>query len=56
MSLKLHFLHHHFDFFPENMGTVSSEHGDRFYQDIFQIEKRYSGKWSPYTYMLGDYC
>jgi hypothetical protein len=54
MSLKFHFLHPHLDFFPENMGTISNEHVDRFQQDISQIEKRYSGKWSPY--MLDDYC
>jgi predicted RNA-binding protein YlqC (UPF0109 family) len=24
---KLHFLHFHLDFFPENMGAVSGEHG-----------------------------
>jgi hypothetical protein len=36
------------------MGAVSDEHGEKFYQDISQIEKRYSGKWSPY--MLADSC
>jgi len=40
MSLKLHFLHQHVDFFPENMGTISNENGDRFYQDTSQSEKR----------------
>jgi hypothetical protein len=54
MLLILHFLHHHLDFFPENMGTVSIEHGDRFHWDISQIEKRCSGKWS--LYILVDYC
>ena len=34
MSPKIHFLHSHFDFFPENYGAVSDEHGDRFHQDI----------------------
>lgn len=54
MSLKLHFLHSHLDFFPENLGAVSDEHGERFHQDIASIEKRYTGKWSPN--MLADYC
>lgn len=30
MSLKLHFLHSHLDYFPENLGDVS----ERFYQDL----------------------
>lgn len=54
MSLKLHFLHSHLDFFPENLGAISDEHGERFHQDIASIEKRYIGKWSPN--MLADYC
>ena len=54
MSLKIHFLHSHLDFFPANLGAVSDEHGERFHQDIFQMEKRYQGKWSPH--MLADYC
>ena len=48
MSLKLHFLLSHLDFFYENMGAVSDEHGERFHQDISQIGKKYSGKWSPH--------
>jgi hypothetical protein len=54
MSLKIHFLHSHLDFFPENLGDVSDEHGERFHQDIAAMEKRYQGKWSPS--MLADYC
>jgi len=27
MSLKIHFLHLHLDFFPENCGAESDEHG-----------------------------
>ncbi|UYV69584.1 hypothetical protein LAZ67_6004025 [Cordylochernes scorpioides] len=33
MSLKIHFLHSHLDFFPDNLGAVSDEHGERFHQD-----------------------
>ena len=34
MSLKLHFLHSHLDFFRDNLGNVSKEHGEGFHQDI----------------------
>jgi hypothetical protein len=54
MSLKVHFLGSHLDFFPENLGAVSDEHGERFHQDIYNIEKRYQVKWS--LSMLADYC
>ena len=40
MSLKIHLMHSHLDFFPENCGALS--------------EKRYQGKWNPS--MLADYC
>jgi len=53
MSLKVHLLDCHLDFFPENLSTVSDEHGERFHQDISTIERRYQGKWSPS--MLTDY-
>jgi hypothetical protein len=54
MYLKIHFLHSHIDFFPDNLGAVSDEHGERFHQDIVSMEKWYQGKWSPS--MLADYC
>ena len=28
MSLKIHFLDSHLDFFPDNLGAVSEEHGN----------------------------
>jgi hypothetical protein len=40
------------DFFPDNLGAVSDEHGERFHQDIAGMENQ--GKWSPS--MLADYC
>jgi len=52
-SLKMHFLHSHLDFFTENCGAVSDEHGG-FHQDISSMEKRYEGKWN--CAMLADYC
>jgi len=55
MSLKLHFLHSHLDFFfPENTGPISDESDESFHQNISLIENMYSGKWSPN--MLADYC
>jgi hypothetical protein len=54
MSLKIHFLETRLDFFPENLGKVSDEHGERFHQDILATEKRYQGKWT--SSMLADYC
>jgi hypothetical protein len=54
MSLKVHFLDSHLDFFPENLGAISDEHGERFHQDISNMGKRYQGKWS--LSMLADYC
>ena len=52
MSLKIHFLHSHLDFFPEDCGTVSDKHGERFHQDISTMKKSYQGKWNPA--MLAD--
>jgi len=54
MSLKMHFLFLHLDFFPLNCGAMSNEHGECFHQDILVIEHRYKGKSS--AAMLGDYC
>ena len=53
MSLKIHFLDSHLDFFPKHLGAVSDEHGERFHKEIATIEKRYQGKWIPA--MLTDY-
>jgi len=33
---------------------VSDEHGERFYQEISSMEKRYQGKWN--CAMLADCC
>ena len=54
MSLKMHFLHSHIDFFPDNMGDFSDEHGERFHQDVMVMEQRYRGKYTPA--MMGDFC
>ncbi|UYV81611.1 hypothetical protein LAZ67_20001704 [Cordylochernes scorpioides] len=44
MSLKIHFLHSHLDFFPENLGAVSDENAERFHQEISSMEKRYQAR------------
>lgn len=54
MSLKINFLHSHLDFFPENLGAVSEEHGESFHQDISTMKKWYQGNRNPS--MLADYC
>jgi hypothetical protein len=53
MSFKLHFLHAHQDFFPENL-AVSDVQGEHFCQDIKEMEQRYQGWWN--VNMMGDYC
>jgi hypothetical protein len=54
MSLELHFLFSHFEQFPENLGAVSEEQGERFHRDIKEMERRYEGRWS--VSMMADYC
>lgn len=54
MSLKIHFLESHLDFFPNNLGQFSDEHGERFHQDILRMEIRYKGK--NVIHMLAEYC
>ena len=48
MSLKIHFLHFHLDFFPPNLGAIS-EQGEQFHQDIATMEKRYQEKYGEYA-------
>ena len=31
MSVEVHFLHSHLDYFPENLGVFSKEEGERFH-------------------------
>ena len=41
MTLKVHFLHSHLDYFPQNLGDRSEKYQERFYQDIKILETRY---------------
>ncbi|KAJ4446475.1 hypothetical protein ANN_13171 [Periplaneta americana] len=50
----IHFLYSHLDFFSENCGDFSDEHGEHFHQETLTTEKRYQGQWS--TNMLVVYC
>jgi hypothetical protein len=54
MSLKIHFLNSQLNFFPENLGAVSEKQGERFNQDIKEMESRYRGRWN--VNMASDYC
>ena len=40
MSLKMHFLHSHLNFFPKNNGDISNEQGEKFHLDIKLFEER----------------
>lgn len=54
MSIKVHYLHSHLSEFPDNLGDVSEEQGERFHQDIKVMEERYQGRWD--SNMMADYC
>ncbi|GBN43015.1 hypothetical protein AVEN_264668-1 [Araneus ventricosus] len=54
ISLKVHFIHSNIDCFPENLGAYSEEQGERFHQDVRDIERRHQGRWG--VNMLADYC
>ena len=54
MSIKLHYLDSHLDKFPENLGDVSDEQGERFHQDFKVMKERFQGKWD--CHMMADYC
>lgn len=53
MSPKIHYLHQHLDFFRENLGKISDEHGERFHQEIKLIEYHFQGKSD--SHMLAEY-
>ena len=54
MNIKLHYINSHLDMFPENLGDVSDEQGERFHQDIKVMEERYQGRWD--INMMADHC
>ena len=54
MSIRVHYIHSHLNRFPENLGDLSEEQGERFHQDIKVMEERYQGRWD--NHMMADYC
>ena len=52
-SIKMHYLFSHMDQFPENLGSMSDEQGERFYQDLKKMETRYQGCGN--AVMMADY-
>ena len=42
------------NFFPENLGQLSDEQGERFHQEISTVEKRFARK--SQVRMLANYC
>ncbi|GBP11873.1 hypothetical protein EVAR_74511_1 [Eumeta japonica] len=52
-ALKIHFLHSHSDFLPDNCGAFMC-YGEHFHQDIVNMEKRCERHWN--VSMLADYC
>jgi hypothetical protein len=46
MSLKIHFLHSHLDFFLTNLGDIRNKHGERFHQGISGMEKQHQWEWN----------
>ena len=54
MSIKMHYLFSHMDRFPENLGSMSDEQGEKFHQDIKEMESRYQGRGD--AVMMADYC
>lgn len=41
MSLKIHYLHYHLDYFGAQLATESDEQGERYHQTAMPTEKRY---------------
>ena len=57
MSLNVHFLHSHVNYFPEDLVAYSEEQGEKFYQDIMTMKRRYQGRMdvnimAVYSWML----
>lgn len=54
MSLKIHFLHHHLDYFENQLASESDEHGERFHQIALPMEVRYNRK--KLDSLVSDIC
>lgn len=54
MSIKIHYLHSHLDYFTHNLGHLSDECRERFHEDIKTMEDGYQYKWD--TNMIAENC
>ena len=44
MSVEPYFLYSHLDGVLDNLGTISDEQGEQFYQDLKTMEEHYQGR------------
>ena len=44
MSIKVYLIFSQLEKFPENIGSVNDEQGERFHQDMRDMEKKYQGR------------
>ena len=54
ISINVYIFKSHLDTFPENLGSVSDEQGERFHLDIKVMECCYQGHLD--IHMMADYC
>lgn len=57
-TLELHFRNDHLDLFPDNHGGISDKHGERFHQNISEMEKnivKANGVQKYYPITAGSY-
>ena len=54
MTMKMNFQFNEVHRLAENMGSLSDGEGERFHQDIEEIETRYLCRWV--ISMMADYC
>ena len=54
MSIKLHFLRSHLEYFLKNCEDLILEQGECFHQYIHIMEERYQDRWD--VNFLADYC
>ena len=52
MSVKMHYLFSHMDRFPENLGSISDEQGERFNQGLKEMGTGYQDHWD--AVMMAD--
>lgn len=53
MNIKMHFLHLHLDYFPDNFANLSAEHGGKFHLNVKKMERKRQGRW---TLNMTEYC